>query len=356
MSPKGQNKGANGGKGGKSGKASDPEREKNWRCDECAYTNNCPWWTVCGRESCMGAKPDPKPQAAATKWDSWNNWSPSGWVDYSAPKPPDQLLLAARENLKAVAAIFPEGHAAVAEVAQQVHALEEAQKVTVPTSEKLRCLLYAQKELESKMTVTDKGVSDAAQVVKTASDALRKQMADRQAVQRELAANQLEVTALTRDVSAADSPPGDIVQSLRSRVDVLSDDDFEDGGFAKAKLGLFFRGFAKLTALIDHAERRAAGNAGVAPPPTPTPTPTIAPTPVATGAAVDPGFAAVRVEALATNTGLDSEEEDDSDRDGDETMKDGEASALAALEDANALLATSTSWVTTLTTAGGSSG
>ena len=355
MSPKGQGKGNKG--GGKNGKATGGgDRQKNWACEECGYTNNCAWWTVCGRDTCMGGKPEPKAPAEDTswgKWDSWSNWSPSGWVDYSTPKPqpPDQMLRAARDNLKAVAAIFPAGHAAIAEVAKKVSELEDAQKVAVPTSEKLRCLLYTQKELESKQTNADKSVADAAQTVKTATAALRATITVREEVARELAANQLDVAALTRDVAPPESSlTGDIVQSLRARVDILVDNDFADGGFARAELGTFFQGFAKLTALIDHAE---LGASTTAPPPAQAPPPTPPPT------AVDPVAAAAQEEmeeAKATNEGLDSSDDDGSvDADGDNTM-DGEKSALAALEDANELLATSANWLTTTPAAAGSSG
>ena len=352
--------GGKGGKsGGKKGKDAGGERQKNWACEECGNTDNCAWWTVCGRASCTGGKPDPKPPAES-KWDTWNNWSPSGWVDYQPPQPPpDQLLRAARENLKAVAAIFPEGHNAIAEVALQVSKLEEAQKgAAVSTSEKLRCLLYTQKELENKQGSSDAEVNEAAKTVKAATAALRVSLASREKVQRELAANQLEVAALTRDVTTPEgSQPIDIVQSLRARVDVLSDDDFEDGGFAKAELGMFFRGFAKLTALIDHAEKRASEHAPSTEPP---PTPVTAP--ATTGEVPDPAVhtatamgRASWAEAQVTANGLDSED-DDADSDGDKHMDDGDAAATAALEEADTLLALPATWAPTLPSAAGSSG
>ena len=346
MGGKGQAKGA-----GKEGKAAPHLR--NWRCDLCGNTDNCAWWTQCGRATCKAGKPEPKPQwKADDKWDSWSNWSPSGWVDYqAAPVPPDQMLRAARDNLKAVAAIFPPGHAAVTEVAQQVHVLEEAQKVAVPTSEKLRCLLHEQKELEAKQTESVTLVTQAAEAVRTATAALKVQMTWREEVDRNLATNKLDVAALTRDVTApgpAGPTSGDVVQSLRARVDILSDNDFTNGNFAKSELVTFFQAFAKLVAVVDHAELResaveagAGAAAGAAPAP--------APAGATTVGGVEAAMRANQVEALATNTGLsDDATDDDEDDEGDKHMGDGDAAALAAMEEADSLLTTTAEWSATL--------
>ena len=296
----------------------------------------------------MGGKPEPKPPTDSTpwgKWDSWSSWSPSGWVDYEAPKPaPDQLLRAARENLKAVVAIFPAGHAAIAEVAKQVAELEAKQKGAVPKSDKLRCLLYEQKEQEYKVANADKDVSEKAQAVKAATAALRTSLTSREEANRELAANQLEVAALTRDVAPEGNVACDIVQALRTRVDILADVDFADGGFARAELGAFFHGFAKLTALIDHAEQRASTTA--------------LPTAHApTSTAVDPVAAAAGAE-LAEGRATELFSDDDAhsaDSEGDAPMT-GEAAAVAAMGEADTTLARSAAWQATEPVAGGSSG
>ena len=311
----------------------------------------------------MGGKPEPKPPtdtATWGKWDSWSSWSPSGWVEYEAPTPaPDQMLRAARDNLNAVVGIFPAGHAAIAEMTNKVAELEAKQKGSVSKSEKLRCLLYEQKAQEYKVTNADTDVSEKAQAVKAATAALRISMTASEEAKRELAANQLEVAALTREVGAPEGNVAcDMVQALRSRVDVLADCDFADGGFGRAELGAFFNGFAKLSALIDHAEQRTTATApptahAPAPPPTPAPAPAPAPTP--TG--FDPVAAAAGgelAEARATEL-LSDDDGASADSDGDATMT-GETRALAAMEDADKTLAMSASWLTTEPGAGGSSG
>ena len=375
----GCNKGNKGtGKGGKGGKQAAAPQQKNWRCEVCANTDNCAWWAECSRPSCRAAKPEPKPQSETQeRWSNWNYWSPSGWVDYQEePKPPEELLRAARDNLKAVAAIFPAGHAAVTEVAAKVAALEEAQKVSVPKSEKLRRLLQAQKELEAKQTESVGLVTQAAEDVRTSTTALKAQMEWREEVERDLATNKLDVAALSRDVSAQDIvTPGDVVQSLRARVDILADNDFVNGGFVKADLGTFFQGLAKLVAVIDHAEHRAAAVQEA-------PTATIAATPGAgteapatpgagTGAGAGVGGVGAATEPLdsalgrlregeATNRGLgftESEDEDDAGNTADDnTMDDGDTAAQAALESANTLLSESAVWATTLPSTAPSSG
>ena len=338
------------GKGGKGGKAAGNDRPKNWRCDQCGNTDNCAWWSECSgkKGTCKAPKPEPKPQGdAEDKWSSWDHWGASGWTNYQAPPlPPDELLRAARENLKVVTGIFPPGHAAIDEVAKRVAGLEEAQKVTVPPSEQLRCLLQAQKEWEAKQAESKERVSKAAETVRSATAALKAEMEWREEVDRELATNHLDVAALSRDVGARNVvTPGDVVQTLRARVDILADTDFVDGGFVKAELGVFFQGLAKLVAVIDHAEHRAASVQAA-----PVASIAAAPAPATPAPGPDLDAAANMVDAASTNEGLGFSEEEPEEDEDDPTMTDGDSAAAKALKEADTLLASSTVWSATLPT------
>lgn len=64
---------------------------------------------------------------------------------------------------------------------------------------------------------------------------------------------------------------------------------------------------------------------------------------------VEAAMRANQVEALATNTGLsDDATDDDEDDEGDKHMGDGDAAALAAMEEADSLLTTTAEWSATL--------
>ena len=246
------------------------DKPKNWRCPVCAFTGNCAWWSKCGRESCGAAwtpKPDdtPAPTSAAEPTKA-------------------QELAMTREELCCLVKLLPAGHATVTEYAAKVKVLEEEQKNSVSTAERLRRLLHAQKSMEGKQAAARTAKEKALETLAKASKALQERVEECQTITEEIAANALEVAEVTRsaapDTTATASPTISMVQDLRGQIDILQPADLQEVGMDLAGLGTFFGTFGKVLALLEAAKLRAAAAVDTLPtvaPPPPTPAPTPAP-------------------------------------------------------------------------------
>ena len=244
------------------------DKPKNWRCPVCAYTGNCAWWSKCGRESCGAAwtpKPDdtPAPTSAAEPTKA-------------------QELAMTREELCCLVKLLPAGHATVTEYAAKVKVLEEEQKNSVSTAERLRRLLHAQKTMEGKQAAARTAKEKALETLAKASKALQERVEECQTITEEIAANALEVAEVTRsaapDTTATASPTISMVQDLRGQIDILQPADLQEVGMDLAGLGTFFGTFGKVLALLEAAKLRAAAAVDTLPtdaPPPPAPAPAV---------------------------------------------------------------------------------
>ena len=189
-----------------------------------------------------------------------------------------------REELCCLVKLLPAGHATVTEYAAKVKVLEEEQKNSVSTAERLRRLLHAQKSMEGKQAAARTAKEKALETLAKASKALQERVEECQTITEEIAANALEVAEVTRsaapDTTATASPTISMVQDLRGQIDILQPADLQEVGMDLAGLGTFFGTFGKVLALLEAAKLRAAAAVDTLPtvaPPPPTPAPTPAP-------------------------------------------------------------------------------
>ena len=228
-------------------KDAEPKQGKNWKCELCSYTNNCAWWWRCGRESCQA---DWVPKAA--------NGNEGGTSTASAA--PNELATA-REKLATLATILEPGDASLAVWADKVKSLEDAQKTGVSAAERLRRLLQTQKQHESKQTAALAAMAKAKAELAKATAALKGRMEDCEAVVADIAANTLEIAEVTRSAAPATSPVAttggiNMVQDLRTQIEILQPGDIGEAGLDLAGLGQFFVVFNKILCLLDRAKGR----------------------------------------------------------------------------------------------------
>ena len=219
---------------------------KNWKCEQCNFTTNCPWWWRCGRESC---------QAEWAPKDDGNEWGNS-----AAATPPKELI-ATREKLATLVSILEPGDPTLVKWADKVRLLEEAQKTGVSTAERLRRLLQTQKQLDSKQTSALATMNKAKEDLRKATAALKGRMEECDAVVADIAANTLEIAEVTRSATPAVAPApaqGEInmVQDMRAQIDILLPSDLEEAGTDLAGVGHWFGMFSKLICLVDRAKTR----------------------------------------------------------------------------------------------------
>ena len=185
-----------------------------------------------------------------------------------------------REELCCLVKLLPAGHATVTEYAAKVKVLEEEQKNSVSTAERLRRLLHAQKTMEGKQAAARTAKEKALETLAKASKALQERVEECQTITEEIAANALEVAEVTRsaapDTTATASPTISMVQDLRGQIDILQPADLQEVGMDLAGLGTFFGTFGKVLALLEAAKERAAAAVdtlptGAPPPPAPAP-------------------------------------------------------------------------------------
>ena len=217
---------------------------KNWKCEACAYTSNCHWWWHCGRESC-GAPWAAKDVAPTTT---------------SAETAAASELATARDELKALVIVLPEGHPTIVEFADKVKALEEAQKTGVSTAERLRRLLQSQKQLESKQAAAVAAMNKAKDELAKATVILKGRMEECDTVIQAIAANNLEIAEVTRSAAPAAAPrpcaATNMCQDLRAQIDILLPSDLAEAGTDLAGMGQFFGLFNKVVCLLERAKSR----------------------------------------------------------------------------------------------------
>ena len=222
---------------------------KNWKCDACGLTTNCPWWWKCGRESCQAP------------WKAKDNTGTEAVTPAAAST---QELTVAREKLAMLASILDPDDAALVTWATKVHSLEQAQKTSVSTAERLRRLLHAQKQLESKQTAALTAMDKAKAELAKATALLKSRMEECDSAVAEIAANSLEIAEVTRSASPQVTPVVNsdgtqltMVQNLRAQIDVLTPDDLAEAGLDLAGMGGFLGIFSKIQALLDRANERS---------------------------------------------------------------------------------------------------
>ena len=296
-----------------------PWQQKNWKCDTCGYTSNCHWWWTCGRATC-GAQWEPKGETvAATSAETTNA----------------QELSTARDELKALVILLPEGHPTITEFATKVRALEEAQKTGVSTAERLRRCLQTQKQLASKESAALAARDKAKVELAKATAAMKARIDECEVAVQAIAANALEIAEVTRSAAPAvdGDAPVDLCQELRAQVEILTPQDLAEAGTDMAGMGQFFTMFSKFMALLERAKTRE-----VAPPPAATPSLTIMPvTPAAAVAMLQPAEIPLGHPNPFTQI-LPEDDEDDEDEDDADAIMTGEGAAARELEKAEKLL------------------
>ena len=222
-----------------------PWQPKNWCCEACGNTNNAHWWWTCGRDTC-GAEWTPKVKdeagAAASQETAAAN-----------------ELNSARDELKSLVVLLPEGHATILEYADRVRKLEEAQKTGVSTAERLRRLLQAQKQNQAKQTAAVAAMNKAKTELTKATEVLKERMEECDRAIQEIAANTLEIAEVTRSAAPASRPdlgPTNMCQDLRQQFDTLTPTDLAEAGTDMAGMGQFFVMFGKIMALLERAKTR----------------------------------------------------------------------------------------------------
>ena len=272
--------------------AAAPSQGKNWKCDACGLTTNCPWWWKCGRESCQAP---------------WKPRDTSG-TEAAATAATSAELTTTREKLATLTTILDPNDPALVTWADKVHALEQAQKTGVTTAERLRRLLLAQKQLESKQTAALAAMDKAKSELSKATTLLQSRMEECDSTVAEIAANALEIAEVTRSAAPQVAAPVNsdgtqlsMVQNLRAQIDVLTPDDLAEAGLDLASMGGFLGVFSKIQALLDRAAERSANVITITPPAAAPP----APAPIeSTGGQPDP------VRTVLPADGFSEEEED----------------------------------------------